>query len=105
MKHYLTRHLLSVNEQIQLDPTLIMCMQKLFDWANEMGRQGIKVSHLTVVPPRTDSCISQPCTIWCKQECTEEEEKQARAHREEMIKQAALCGWSTGEEDAEKEEG
>lgn len=98
MDYWIPRHLLTVTGKIEKDPVMLMCMQKLFYWANEMGRQGIKVSHLTVVPPRTDCCISQPCTICCKQECTEEE-KEARAHQQEMIKQAALCGWTDTDEE------
>lgn len=99
MKHWLTRHLLSINENVVLDPTLVMGMKMLFDWANEAGLKGQRVGFLTVVEPRVDGPLVQRCTVWCKVECTEELEKENRALLEEQIKHAVLSGWQE-EEDA-----
>ncbi len=59
---------------------MLMCMQKLFEWANEAGLKGIKVSDLTMVDPdpNTNDPQRKVYNIWCKIHCTAEESIKAK---------------------------
>lgn len=50
--HLFIHHtILNINHEIPLDPVLVMCMQKIFDWANEQGLAGKKVYALEFKEP------------------------------------------------------
>jgi len=81
-----------MSNQIQKDPVLIEVMKKIFVWANEMGLNGNKVSSLTFVDPNDVSFdpVLQMCSLWCKIECTEEEEKKFKEIRKLQIENDIL---------------
>lgn len=55
------------------DPVLFMCMEKLFEWANEVGLKGQKVSNLRMIDPDLNNPIDGYYKIFCNIECTEEQ--------------------------------
>jgi hypothetical protein len=99
MKHFKSHLLLNINDQIHKDPVFIMCMKHVFHWANEMGLQGKRVADLRLVEPDPNEWnpLHQRSTIWCKIECTEEEETAFRKLREQQIKHNVLLQLSENE--------
>lgn len=72
MKNYIDKQILLINPKIVKDPVLVKCMEKLFEWANQAGLNGQKVSDLTIQDPDPLS-FSYYYTVWCKMECREDE--------------------------------
>jgi len=71
--HWLRKNLLYVNSEIVADPTLITCMQHMFDWANEQGLNGVKVRGLMYIRPVSLSGPIQPGCFSYMVECTKEQ--------------------------------
>ncbi len=65
MKEWIPHKILHINEFIHEDPVLMEYMKLIFNWANEMGLQGKKVSGLSITKPDT---FNRFFTIWCKKE-------------------------------------
>lgn len=77
MKSYIPHRLLIINEHISEnaeDENFMRSMQLAFDWANQMGLQGKKVSGLNLVKPHPD-ILNQRQSLWCIMECSEEEQE------------------------------
>lgn len=66
--------------KFQDDPILVMAMRAVFDYANEMGLKGKRVSDLIIQPPASDPRNFNPLNlntfIGCKIQCTQEERDQ-----------------------------
>lgn len=77
MKSYISHQLMVICDQISLpDDILMMCMERAFDWANQMGLEGKKVSNLSLQGPNfLDDPLAQQSVISCQIECTLDERK------------------------------
>ncbi len=60
--------IVDISPQIILDPVLVMCMQRIFDWANQQGLQGKKVDRLQFIQPTTN-VMSDPLNQMIKARC------------------------------------
>lgn len=60
-------YLATIDKRVECDPTILSIMRKLFDWSNEMGLKGLKVSHLSYDCTPTGQ-TSVTCTIFFKDE-------------------------------------
>ena len=81
MNHYIPHKILIINEQVQQkesDDAFMHCMKLAFQWANDMGINGKKVSNLYLENPNPNvfDPLRQHKALWCKIECTEEERNQ-----------------------------
>ena len=66
---------MNINPQVTLDPILIMAFKHIFDWANNEGLAGRRVSHLEIKEPTTNDMfdpLSQHirvlCQLWLNEE-------------------------------------
>ena len=79
--HYIPKKLLVITDSnvtyTYNDPIFCSCMQKAFQWANEMGLNGKKVSGLHIQTRDFEDMnpLSPHIIIWCQIECTEEERR------------------------------
>ncbi len=60
--------IVNINPQIILDPVLVTCMQRIFDWANQQGLQGKKVDGLQFIESTTNA-MSDPFNQMIKARC------------------------------------
>jgi len=72
-----------LHRDTQLDPILVTAMQHLFQWANEEGLKGQKVSALTIKKFMEDCDPFDPigntvmvnCLVWIKDQAEEESQE------------------------------
>lgn len=78
MIHFIPHRLLVINEFDNQSESKIleMCMNLAFQWSNDMGMKGKKVSGLFLERPKASyDPLGGRGILWCKIECTEDEYK------------------------------
>lgn len=69
---FIKRHLLSMNKKMEVDPILLECCKKLFEFANDIGLKGIKVKDLGFKEEQFKEGDWLPHMFYCMQEEIEE---------------------------------
>lgn len=68
---FIKRYLLSMNQRMETDPTLLECCKKLFEFANDIGLKGTKVKDLEFKEERFNGWDVLPSAFFCMQEVKE----------------------------------
>lgn len=85
MKHFMPHTILKINRYFPVDPFFEELFRLVFEWANQTGLRGKRVTAVAIHPPQPEVGFTRSGEIYCQIECTEREYKQWRATMETNI--------------------